>query len=63
MRAARVVALFDGRPQVDFEDLAAVAKPVLAHRLLLKTVSELDGVTVDLVVDQLLKDWHSAFRD
>lgn len=63
VRAARVVALFDGRPQVDFEDLAAVAKPVLSHRLLLKTVSELDGVTVENVVDQLLKDWQSAFRD
>lgn len=58
IRSARVRALFDGRPQVGFEDLAAVATPVLAHRILLATHSELEGVTVTAVLDELLAEWQ-----
>ncbi len=59
VRAARVRALFAGRVQVDFDDIAAVAEPVLAHRILLKTVSELDGVTVPRVIGNLLAEWRA----
>ena len=33
--AARANALLDGRPTVGFEDVTAVAKPVMNHRLIL----------------------------
>lgn len=62
IRSARVRALFDGRPQVAFEDLSAIAEPVLAHRILLATHSELEGVTVPAVLDELLAEWQQAHR-
>lgn len=60
IRAARVRALFSGRVQVDFDDLLAVAAPVLSHRILLKTVSELDGITIASVIDALLVEWQDG---
>jgi MoxR-like ATPase len=60
IRAARVRALFAGRAQTDYEDLGAVAFPVLSHRILLATHSELEGVTVADVLADLLREWHSA---
>ena len=62
IRAARVRALFAGRAQADFEDLEAVALPVLSHRILLTTNSELEGVTVPSVLHELLREWRSAHR-
>lgn len=58
IRAARVRALFAGRVQVDFDDLQAIAVPVLSHRILMKTVSELDGVTVASLVEGLVAAWR-----
>jgi len=60
VRAARVRALFAGRAQADFEDLDAVALPVLSHRILLATHSELEGMTIDAVLDELLSEWRKA---
>jgi len=60
VRAARVRALFAGRAQVDFDDLQAIAVPVLSHRILLKTVSELDGMTTPVVIDSILAEWQSG---
>ena len=60
IRTARVRALFSGRAHASFDDLRAVARPVLSHRILLKTVSELDGVTVDATVDAILDEWQDA---
>jgi MoxR-like ATPase len=62
VRAARVRAMFAGRAQVDFEDLEAIALPVLSHRILLATHSELEGVTVPAVLHELLREWRSVHR-
>ena len=59
VRAARVRAILAGRAQADFEDIAAAARPVLAHRILLTTASELDGMTVRALLDALLEQWRS----
>jgi len=59
VRTARVRALFDGRPQVGFEDIAEVAPAVLLHRLLLHTASELEGITVEAVTGSILAAWRS----
>jgi MoxR-like ATPase len=56
LRAARVAALLDGRPQVAFDDLHRVALPVLRHRVLLRMESELDGVEIDAVLAQLVRE-------
>lgn len=57
LRTARVRALMQGRIQVDFEDLAAQALPVLRHRILLKLDSELDQVTTENTIGRIVQQW------
>ena len=52
--AARALALLDGRPSVGFEDVKAVAAPVLNHRLILNYQARLDKVTAESLVQELL---------
>lgn len=59
VRAARVRALMAGRVHVDIDDLAAVALPVLRHRVLLRLESELDGLSVDALLAEVLGAWRS----
>jgi MoxR-like ATPase len=47
-------ALLNGRTHVTCEDVQALAKPVLRHRLVLSFTAESEGVTPDDVVDRLL---------
>ena len=51
---AKAMALMDGRPVPSLEDIAAVALPVLRHRVLLNFQAEADGVTPDHVIGKLL---------
>ena len=53
--SARAIALMAGRPTVGFEDVQAVAGPVMNHRLILNYKSRLDQVTAFGVVRDLLK--------
>lgn len=54
LRVAKAWASLQGRDFVLPDDVKAVAKPVLRHRLLLKPEAELEGLTPDSVVDALL---------
>ena len=47
-------ALLDGRAHVTFDDIRAVAKPVLRHRILVNYRAEAEGITVDAVIDKLI---------
>jgi MoxR-like ATPase len=47
-------ALMNGRSHVDFEDIRALAHPVLRHRILTNFHAESERVTTDQIVDQLL---------
>ncbi|MFT5471057.1 MAG: MoxR-like ATPase [Verrucomicrobiales bacterium] len=47
-------ALLQGRAHVTADDIKALAKPVLRHRILVNYRAEAEGVTVDSVVQQLL---------
>jgi MoxR-like ATPase len=47
-------ALLEGRTVVAFEDISAVALPVLRHRVLVNFQAEADGIDADEVVRQLL---------
>jgi MoxR-like ATPase len=53
--AGKVRALLEGRFNVAFEDLAAVAAPALRHRIFLQFEAEADGVTSDRVVSDVLE--------
>ena len=52
---AKAHALLDGRVHVSTEDIRAVAKPVLRHRLATSFRAESDGVTADHVVEKLFE--------
>ena len=47
-------ALLAGRTHVTCDDIQALAKPVLRHRLVLSFTAESEGVTADDVIDRLL---------
>ncbi len=47
-------ALLDGRAHVTFDDIRAMAKPVLRHRILVNYRAEAEGVTVDTVIEKLI---------
>jgi MoxR-like ATPase len=51
---AKARALLYGRTHVSVEDIQALAKPVLRHRLVMNFAAESEGVTQDDIVDSLL---------
>ena len=55
LRAARVLALSDGRAFATPEDVRALAVPVLAHRLMLTPEAELRGRTAAEVIHDVLQ--------
>jgi MoxR-like ATPase len=61
VRAARVVAVLAGRSHVDIDDLAAVALPVLRHRILLRLESELEGLDADSTLASVIEGWRRQF--
>ena len=52
---AKARALLCGRSHVAFDDIKALALPVLRHRLLINYRAEAEGVTVHGLIDRLLK--------
>jgi len=52
--AARGHALVSGRPSVGFEDVKAVAQPVLNHRLILNYQARFDRLTTSKLVTELI---------
>ncbi len=54
--AGKARALANGRFNVSFEDIAAVATLALRHRLILNFEAEAEGLTTDQIVAQILAD-------
>ena len=61
--AGKVRALLEGRFNVAFEDLAAVAHPALRHRVFLQFEAEADAVTTDQIIDEILEHTKKAPAD
>jgi len=55
MLAAKGMAAMDGRDYLIPDDIKAMASPVLRHRLVLKPEAELEGVSADQVIRDLVK--------
>ncbi|MEI6558141.1 MAG: MoxR family ATPase [Rhodospirillaceae bacterium] len=53
MLAARARAVLDGRLSPSVDDVLALAKPVLRHRMALNFAARADGVTLDAIIDTL----------
>ena len=51
---AKARALTSGRYHVSFEDIRAMAHPVLRHRVLVNFRAESEGITTDSIIDELL---------
>ncbi len=52
---AKINALLEGRFNVAFDDVQAVAAPALRHRLLLNFEGQADGVSPDAIIEDVLK--------
>ena len=51
---AKTKALLDGRSHVGYEDIRAMASPVLRHRILTNYRAEAEGITIDQVIEKLI---------
>jgi MoxR-like ATPase len=54
LKASKVLAAADGRDMVYAEDVKAILRPVLAHRLMLTPDATLQGETVDNVLERVI---------
>ncbi len=52
--AAKCKALMRGKYSVDYEDVAAVARWVLRHRIVRNFKAEAEGISADAIIDQLV---------
>jgi MoxR-like ATPase len=55
LRAAQVIAASDGRSFVTPDDVKPIVAPVLRHRLMLHPDAQLQGVTADERIDDIVK--------
>ena len=58
--AGKVRALLEGRYNVAFDDLIAVAHPALRHRVFLQFEAEADDVTADQLIDEVVEKTDKA---
>lgn len=52
--AAKCHALFNGKYSPDIDDVQAVARPILRHRIVSNYKAEAEGMTVEKLIDKLL---------
>ncbi len=52
---AKARALMQGRTHVTVEDIQALAKPVLRHRIVVNFAAESDGISSDSIIDSLIQ--------
>ena len=53
---AKVKALLDGKTTPAIEDVNAIAKPILRHRIVMSFTAEAEGVTADSLIDELIEE-------
>ena len=53
---AKVKALLDSRTTPAIEDVNAIAKPILRHRIVMSFTAEAEGMTVDSLIDELIEE-------
>ena len=53
MLTAKVYALLAGRMNLSFDDIKKVLAPALRHRLILNFQADADGVTADMIIDEV----------
>ncbi len=53
--AGKIRALLEGRFNVSFDDIRSAAHPALRHRIILNFQAEMEGMTTDRIIDEVLK--------
>jgi MoxR-like ATPase len=53
--AAKARALFNGRPNVAFDDIRAMLLPSLRHRLILNLEADAEGVTSEKILSEVIE--------
>jgi MoxR-like ATPase len=53
---AKALALFAGRINVSFEDLATATPPALRHRILLNFEGEAEGIAVEDLIAEVIRE-------
>lgn len=56
-------ALLQGRTHVTTDDIAALAAPVLRHRIVVNFAAESDGITTDKVVERMIQETPNKESD
>ena len=59
---AKARALLHGRFHATVDDIIAIAKPVLRHRMVLNFAAESEGLTTDLIIEKLLENVQAASK-
>ena len=57
---AKARALLHGRFHATIEDMIAIAKPVLRHRMVLNFAAESEGLTTDIIIERVLENLQST---
>jgi MoxR-like ATPase len=55
LKSSKAIAAIRGRDFVTPEDIQFVTKPVLNHRLILTPEAEMEGLTTENVIDEILQ--------
>ena len=63
LSVSKSYAAFAGRPAVAYEDVERAAIPVLRSRVKLNYLAQADGVTVDFLARQILREVRSELKD
>ena len=53
---AKVKALLENRTTPAIEDVNAIAKPILRHRIVMSFTAEAEGMTADSLIDELIEE-------
>jgi len=53
--AAKINAIFNGRKTPEKQDVLKVAKPVLRHRIIPNFRAEAEGITPDIIIEEIIK--------
>ncbi len=55
LMAAKALAAINGRDFVTPEDIKESLSPILKHRLILTPEKEIEGITVDQIIDEIIE--------
>jgi MoxR-like ATPase len=55
MAVSKAFAAMDGRDYVIPDDVKAAARPVLRHRVILRPEADLEGITPDQILEEVLR--------